>query len=294
MPYMNSTPHDNQFAKRVLERIADEKLTPRPRWEFLFQNYVFCGLGAVPVALGSFAFSAMLYEIENVDWRLALVTHGSFFAFFLDVAPFLWIGALILFITLGYANVRRTNHGYRYSLSLIALGAILTSLSLGTALYATGFGGLVEELGAPFHRPILAEEHAWGLAPGKGLLGGQVVSATPGVASFVLRDFNGVAWTVDGSDLRMPDLAVVARGGPVRIVGVPVPGGVPATATSSVFPACFVLPWETHGDFRHDAVQFPLTGVASTSERNPLIGRSEACKGIRPYAQLRMIDAAGL
>ena len=282
--------NDDHFAKRVLERISDEKLTPRPRWEFVFKNYVFWGLGAVAIALGAFAFSAMLFEIENVDWRLALVTHGSFLAFFLDAAPFLWVGALALFIALGYVNVRRTNHGYRYSLALIAAGAVLTSLTFGAALYATGLGGLIEEtVGAyaPFHRPILTEERSWWLAPGKGLLGGHIVSSAPDVASFVLRDFNGALWNVDGSDLRMPDIAAVARGGLVRIVGVP------TTATSTVFHACFVLSWEFHGDFQHAPSPLPVAAIASTSERSPFAVRSEVCKGIRPYQQLRALDEAG-
>lgn len=288
---MTTHPHDDRFAKRVLERISDEQLTPRPRWEFVFKNYVFWGLGAFAVALGAFASSAMLFEVENVDWRLALVTHNDFFSFFLDAAPFLWIGALVLFILIGYVNVRRTNHGYRYSLVTIALGAVLTSLTLGAALYASGFGGLVEEtVGAytPFHRSILIEERSWWLAPGKGLLGGHVVSAAPSVASFVLRDFNGAMWNVDGSDLRTPDLAAVARGGLVRVIGVP------TTATSTVFHACFVLPWEFHGDFRHTPSPLPVATIASSSERSSFVARSEVCKGIRPYQQLRVLDETGL
>ena len=290
MTTMNHYPHDEPFAKRVLERISDEQLTPRPRWEFVFKNYVFWSLGAIAVALGALASSAMLFEMANVDWRLAFVTHSSLFAFFLDVAPFLWVGALALFIALGYANVRRTNHGYRYSLTLIAIGAILTSLTLGAALYASGFGSLVEETAgayAPFHRPILAEERSWWLAPGKGLLGGHLVSAAPDATSFVLRDFSGALWQVDGSDLRTPDLAAVARGGLVRIVGVP------TAATSTAFHACFVLPWAFRGDFRNAALPLPLAAIASTSERSASAARSELCRGIRPYAQLRALDETG-
>jgi len=291
MTPMHTHPNDEPFAKRVLARISDEHLTPRPRWEFVFKNYVFWSLGALAVALGAFAFSAMLFEVENVDWRLALVTHASLFAFFLDAAPFLWVGALALFLLLGYANVRRTNHGYRYSLTTIAVGAVLTSLTLGAALYATGLGGLVEEtVGAyaPFHRPILTEERSWWLAPEKGLLGGHVVSAALGATSFVLRDFNGASWNVDGSDLRTPDLAAVARGGLVRVIGVP------TSATSTVFHACFVIAWEFRGDWGRTPPPLPLAVIASTSERSSAAARSEVCRGIRPYAQLRALDETGL
>lgn len=280
---------EDAFAKRVLARITDERLAPRPHWEFVFKNYFFWGLGVFAVVLGAFAFSAIIFEIENVDWQLASVTHSSFLAFFLDAAPFLWVGVLALFMLIGYLNVRWTNHGYRYPLPLIALGAVLTSVALGTAFYATGFGGTIEDVAGtnlPFHRPVLMAMRSWWLAPEKGLLGGSVVSAAPDVSSFVLRDFKGVVWQIDGSDLRTPDLTTVARGGVVRVVGVP------TTATSSEFHACFVLPWESRG-VSMQAPPPPLAVIASTSERGLVFARSEECRGIRPYQQLRAIDETG-
>ncbi|MHB8860564.1 MAG: hypothetical protein ACYC48_02400 [Minisyncoccota bacterium] len=287
---MPTNQEEDTFAKRVLTRITDERLSPRPYWEFAFKNYFFWGLGVFAVVLGAFASSAIIFEIENVDWRLALVTHSSFFSFFLDAAPFLWVGALALFIFIGYLNVRRTNHGYRYPLPLIALGAVLTSLVFGAALYATGFGGAIEDAAGtslPFHSPIIMAERSWWLAPEKGLLGGTVESADTDMPSFVLRDFSGALWQIDGSDLRRPDLITVVRGGIVRVVGVP------TAATSSEFHACFVLPWEPRGGPGREVPPPPLAVIASTSERSSVFVRSESCKGIRPYQQLRLIEETG-
>ncbi|HUY62430.1 MAG TPA: hypothetical protein VMV50_01395 [Candidatus Paceibacterota bacterium] len=285
-------PHTpDPFAKRILERIKGERLVPRPRWEFVFKNYFFWTLGAIAVILGAIAFSAALFQVENAGWRLSVVTHESFLSFVLDTAPFLWACALILFILIGYVNVRRTNHGYRYPLLLIALGAVLTSVTLGTAFYATGFGGEIEEaLGGhlPFYRPILVEERSWWVAPEKGLLGGRVLSVTPGVASFMLQDFDGRTWEVDGSDLRGPDLTIVARGGEVRVVGVP------ATTTAAVFHACFVFPWQTYGLVENGPLPVPLAFFSTTSERIATTTRSELCRGIRPYQELRTLDENGI
>jgi hypothetical protein len=285
---MNTSPQHPQkdkLAERVLQRIASEN--PRPRWEFIFKNYFFWGFGAVAVIFGSFAFAAILFEIENIDWRLAPATHGDLLTFFFAAAPFLWIGMLVAFILLGYITVRRTTHGYRYPLTIIAIGAVLTSITLGSALYATGLGGPIE--GAPgthlpFYRPIVVEEHSWWLAPERGLLGGKVVSVTPLTTSFTLRDFNGNLWNIDSSDLRSFDQVAIARGGEVRVVGVPM------TATSSTFHACFVFPWESHGNFRKAIPPPPLAVIASTSNVQINIARSEACQNIRPYQQLRDLD----
>ena len=291
---MHDDHKDDQLARKVLKRISGEHLVPRPRWEFIFKNYFFWIFGAFAVALSALAFSAMLFDIQNVDWRLSAATHANFLAFFLEAAPFLWAGALILFILVSYVNVRRTAHGYRYSLVVIALSAVLASLVLGSALYASGLGGEIEEaIGdhPPFYRPILVEERSWWLAPEKGLLGGRVVSLAPNNASFALRDFKGHLWQVETGDLRNTDFAAVLHGGIVRIVGVPV------AATSSTFHACFVFPWEIRygffGNFFHTSSPSRLTLSTSTGERSVTTPRSEICKGIRPYRQLRSIDETG-
>lgn len=277
---------DASLAKRVFARITEEHLTPRPRWEFVFENYFFWGLGAFAVLLGASAFSAIIFEVANVDWRLSGVTHSDFVSFFFDAAPILWVIVFALFLLIGYLNVRRTNHGYRYPLKVIALGAILTSLTLGSAMFASGFGGAVENITGdqiPFHRSIQNRVHSWWFAPEKGLLGGEVLSVAPDVSSFVLRDFKGTLWTIDGSELRAQDLTTVARGGSVRVVGLPVrPGEAVAT-----FRACFVLP----GNFQHGSPT-PLAIVASTSERSVMAGKG-ICESIPPYQQLRRIDDAG-
>lgn len=283
--------HPDAFAKRVLERIRGERLVPRPRWEFTLRNGFFWVLGALAVALGAVAFSAALFKVENAGWRLAIATHHSFTAFLIDAAPLLWIFALTLFIIIGYVNVRHTRHGYRYPLLLITLGAILTSITLGSALYAAGFGGEIEEaLGGrlPFYHPILVEERSWWLEPDQGLIGGRITSVAPDVSSFVLQDFKGRSWTVDASDLRGVDLSVVARGGTVRVIGVP------ATTTSAVFHACFTFPWQTHGLASNEPPPMPLALIGSTSERSATTTRSESCRGIRPYQELRAIDENGL
>lgn len=285
-------PHiEDHLAERVLHRIEDEHLTPRPRWEFLLKNYVFWTFGVFAVILGALAVSASFFEITNVDWRLGSATHPDFVSFFLAAAPVFWVVTLILFLLIGYINVRHTNHGYRYSLWVIALGAVMMSLTLGSGIYAVGFGRMVEEVVGdhpPFYRPIVAAQESWWLAPEKGLLGGKVVQVASNMTSFVVDDFTGHTWQVDSSDLRSRDLITVARGGEVRIVGAP-------TATSSTaFHACFVFPWKEHNDGDTDVPPRPLATISSTTERNTMATRSEICKGIHPYQQLRSINKEGL
>ncbi|HVB19910.1 MAG TPA: hypothetical protein VNF51_01315 [Candidatus Paceibacterota bacterium] len=288
----SDSPKGDYLAKRVLNRIVDERLAPRPRWEFLFKNYFFWCLGALAVTLSALAFSATLFEIANIDWRFSIVTHPDPFSFFLAAAPFFWIIALALFLLLGYANIRSTNYGYRYSITTLALGAVLASFVLGASFYATGFGGAVEEMigdHPPLYRPTLTAQRSWWLAPQDGLLGGQVIRTDPSGTSFALRDFNGQIWQINGSDLHNPDRAAVTRGGIVRVIGVP------TAATSSAFHACFVFTWEISGGFAGVPPSLSFApSIASTSEKSSTNVRSEACRGIRPYRQLRNIEGNGI
>lgn len=272
----------DRLAERVLERIESQHLSPRPRWEFLFTNYAFWTLGALAVALGALAFSAVLFEVTNAPWSLSAATHPDFLSFFLAVAPFLWVAVLALFIGVGYATIRHTKRGYRYPLAIIAIGAILTSMVLGGALYAAGAGQAVEEsLGdhPPFYRPIMLEDRAWWDAPTQGVLGGDVLSVTVD-SSFTLKDFSGNIWTIDADDLRAPDLKALVAGQTVRVVGVP------TSATSSVFHACFIFPWNMPGGAQGAP---PPLYIASSSERTAVLERSEECRGIRPYGALHAL-----
>jgi hypothetical protein len=281
----NEQTHEH-LAKRVLGRINDEHLTPRPRWEFILKNYALWGVGILAVALGALAFSAILFEIQNVDWRLSPATHTDGFSFFFATAPFIWVLALALFTLVGYLYVRRTKHGYRYPLVVIAFSAVLLSVACGSGLYLIGFGGEVEEsIGdhPPFYRPILVEERSWWLAPDKGLLGGEVAEVAPHIDTFMLRDFSGHVWTIETNDLRNRDLAVIARGGTVRVIGTP------ATSTDAVFHACFVFPWTTRGGYQREPFPPPFAVVASTTGKRAE-DRSDACQGIRPYQQLHNIE----
>lgn len=293
-------PHEpsEHLAQRVLDRIVTEKVSPRPRWEFLLKNYSFWTFGVLAVALGAVAFSAALFEVENAGWSLYAATHTDLVQFFLDVVPFLWVAALAAFILVGYANIRHTRRGYRYSLALIALGAVLTSVTLGTGLYAAGFGGEIEEaIGnhPPFYRPILSEERSWWLAPNKGLLGGIILSVEPAASSsqltILLKDFSGHLWRIDGTDLRRADLSALAHGGIVRVVGVPI---VTSATTTSDFHACFIFPWEVFNVVTTPPLPRTLAFIASTSERIAGTARSELCRGIRPYKQLHTLDKNGL
>lgn len=140
---MIDTHSGSPLAERILTRIETEKVVPRSRWTFVAINYLFWTLGGVAVFFGSLAWSAAIFEAAHAGWRSALPADPRPLQFLFETAPYLWALALLLFIALGYATIRRTSRGYRYPIGLLALGAIAASIALGSILYALGFGRTV-------------------------------------------------------------------------------------------------------------------------------------------------------
>jgi len=283
---MNNQPRnpEDSLTKRVLEQIEGERVAPRPRWEFVLENWFFWTLGGVAVALGAFAAAAALFEIANAGWAFYAKTHPDLLTFFIQAAPFLWLIALAVFIFVGYTNIRRTKRGYRYPFWIIACGAVLTSIVLGTALFAAGFGQEIDEaIGdhPPFYRPVVVEEHSWWENPSRGLLGGMVVAVSGANDSFTLQDFNGSSWTIDASELSTTSLAAVERGGQVRVIGVPDPDA------TSTLEACYVFAWQTYGAHNPAPPPAPFAVIPPPNETIAPATRSDECKGIRPYGPPR-------
>lgn len=298
---MTTTPHSEKgtqnVTKRVFEHIDREHLRPIPRARFVLQNVALWAFGILSILFGAIAAAAALFALANAGWRYYVATHDNFLTFLVQSAPFLWLLSLAVFVLIGYELFRHTKTGYRYSFVWIVTGSVALSIALGGALYTFGLGEVFEEtIGTyvPFYQPTIAATHAMWVHPERGLLAGNVLAFASDTSSFTLRAFDGSVWTIDSDDLRGPDNAVLAKGGLVRIVGVPLAQPVVKAASSTrdtdgaLFHACFVFPWEVYGAFGGAHIAAPMQNVLH--ERKVQGERSEECKGVRPYTPLRALE----
>ena len=274
------------LAERVLTKISREHMTPRPRWRYVFRNRALWIAAVLALGIAALSSAAILFILANAGWRYAPATHGNTFALLLAVLPSVWLVALILFIVAGYWNIRHTARGYRYPLPLVVAMVVLFSVLSGAVLFTAGFGQEVEEgIGAyvPFYHPFLGQERSWWLDTSHGLLMGRIVTLSPDFSSFTLQTSSGVLWHINTSDLRSADITILARGGTVRVVGVP-----RAATSTTPFHACFVFPWEIRGSFFTPPI--PLVALPPPSEIISRGERSKLCKGVRPYKPLRALE----
>jgi hypothetical protein len=190
-----------KLSNKILQKIKEEKIEPKPRWQFLLKNYAFWAAFGVSVIIGGLAFCVVLGILVDNDWdiyRLAAENPGK--KIFLSL-PFLWILALVLFLAAAFYYCKRTKCGYRYEVYSIIGLSILGSVILGSIFhFSFGMGREMEALVAekvPYYQKFYSpcnDRILW-LQPEKGLLAGEIIKiSSPN--SFDLKDFNDSFWVV--------------------------------------------------------------------------------------------------
>jgi len=216
---------ENKFCDKVLSKIKEEKIEPKPRWRFLLKNYCIWATFAISVIAGALAFCVILDILSDNDWDVyQYAIENPTERIFLSL-PFLWILFLALFSVAAYYNCKNTRCGYRHETYYVVGLSVLGSAAVGLILQLNfGMGEKMEALVAenlPCYRKIYTRCNSrtiW-LQPDKGLLGGEIVSISD-PDSFDLKDFGGLLWVV-----RKEKNALVRGGKPlfeeedVRIIG---------------------------------------------------------------------------
>lgn len=211
-----------EFDQKLVEKIKEEKISPKPRWHFLLKNGVVWASGILALLIGAAAVSVMIYLLKYSGWELRAETHKSFMEFFLLTLPYFWIVFLGLFVFLLYYNVKHTKTGYRYPIWMISVSGVLASIILGSVFYMFGLGRKIDNvLGekAPLYEIVINRQMSFWFAPEEGRLSGMIASEVSD-GRFYLIDPVGNAWQVSGRDFDDEELPEFLKAGePVSIVG---------------------------------------------------------------------------
>lgn len=280
----------NDLTQKVLDRIEVERVEPRPAWQFTWKNRLYWLLFALLVILASCSLSALLFSLANAGWEFASVTNDTFGDFFWSVLPSVWIIAAIVVMFLAYENFRHTKNGYRLPFLTAAGFGVLGIVVAGLALYASGFGQVVdEELGGqlPFYQPTFNRQQTMWMQPDRGLLAGEVMDVDTQNASFRIKSFDGQVWSLSSADLSPRSRDMLMSKNIVRVVGII--SSVDENG-NPVFKPCFVFPWDVHGGRFPSPPPMPRVAIHVEVERKIPDARSTDCKGVRPYDYLRRLQ----
>ncbi len=211
---------DKNFNENVLHKIKEEKLLPKPKWQFLLKNSIIWILGIFSLILGATATSLIFYMVRNEDAGIYSRAGGNPLEFLLVIVPLFWIICLFVFAVLVYFYIKHTKKGYKYSAKQIILVIIGASLLLGLAANAFGFDRLIDDtLGerAPFYDRVINPQLNYWSNPDNGRLTGMIIAEQSPI-EYSLVDRGGEVWvTVLAPDDDHNTKMIV--GHPVRLSG---------------------------------------------------------------------------
>ena len=282
-------------AEKVLAFIEKENVQPHSKWYFFFTNEFFWALGVTSICIGAFSFAIILLTYFNADPGLYRVDYDSYADFLFEWVPILWIVSLVLFVYVGYKNIQHTKRGYRYPFLLIVLGGFMLSVIGGTFLFIYGFASALDrefERRLPVYQSVQELKKEVALRPHRGGVGGEVISISDDISSFVLRDFKGSVWTISTEELPDIDKEIILENTYVRIIGIPSTTTIGVLGTSTMY-ACAVLPWELRDRKFSNVFLEPHMRFKNIQnelgERKESVVRSNVCKGVQPYMIIQEI-----
>lgn len=233
-----------ESAERLINKIKDQQIKPKPRWNFTYRNMLMWMLMLLSVLAGALAFSIILFAVQQIDFDLIAHMSHSRFEWWLGLLPFIWIISLIIFTAIAVYGLKYTRKGYKYSLkTLIALN-ITFSILAGSLFFIGGGAAWLEHAFASrvnSYESVNAKKVKMWSVPEEGNLSGYITEVHD--TYMVIKDFNEKVWTIDISDANISQMVKLEIDELVKIMG--------EMTAENKFSAIQVRPWGGFGQGRN-------------------------------------------
>jgi hypothetical protein len=212
----------DKLIEDTIAKIKNKHIVPEAKWKYLLRRYGAWLLFVLVVLLGAIAFSGAIYNLSSLDWDLYHFMHQNAFTYSLSIFPYFWSIILAIFVLAAFADIRKTETGYRFSWLKIISITIGGVALLGGLMFYFGFGRSFNNMmnnGAPYlgQHMMVTKESQWS-NPAVGLLSGTIVSAS--VEKLALTDLQGKKWTIFLNDKTLVrPKANTAVGQMIKIIG---------------------------------------------------------------------------
>jgi hypothetical protein len=236
---------NQEFGPKLLEKIKEEKIAPKPRWTFLLKESVIWGAGSLSLLVGGLVTAVVIYFFRDNSLNVYQRMDGSFLKFIFFTLPYFWLIFLALFIFVLYYNLKHTGRGYRYSVAAVAIISILLSLVLGVIFFQLGAGRLIDDLlgeRSPLYPQVFNQPIVFWNTPEEGRLTGLVISRISD-SEFILWDIDRQEWRVVSEAGHYFLSGAVEANRPIRIIGVKI--------DDNIFEAREILPVGPGRNFFH-------------------------------------------
>ncbi len=209
-----------KLSKSVLEKIKENDVKPKPRWQFIAERVGFWTLFILSVFIGGMATGIIFHELLGTEWGfLRYIAPNRMKAFFI-VLPYVWIGILGLVLFLAYKTFYKTKKGYKYHSTWVIGLSVLLSLILGFISYQSHASHRFEEMMHHVGTYAQIEEFRGGLwvNPENGILMGEIERITSDT-TFTFYDMREGEWVVDFAHASLFEGDIIGEGERAFIIG---------------------------------------------------------------------------
>jgi len=207
----------------LLERIESEDVRPRSRLFFQGRECIVWLLWVISIAIGALSIAVSLYVVSHSQYAMYEATHQNLLTYLVDVLPYLWVVTFGLMVVVAVYNLRHTKKGYKYPLWVILTSSVVLSFAGGSALQLFGLGYSVDSILGDNMEMYMSQDKMtqkmWQNPEEGRLMGRQVFSTVAPTSTVVFEDMSGQRWQLSVSDLPAQDIALLAAGNNVRILG---------------------------------------------------------------------------
>ncbi len=241
-PKTTTSSQKSPLANSVLVQIERGDCAMRSKYYFTGREWFVWLLWAVTVVVGAVAVALVLSRAMYGYYALYEVTHGTWYEFWLETVPYLWLTVFGVLIAAALVEIRYTNRGYRYPWWTILGSSLVVSVAGGFLLHVFGISYVIDrDFGSitTLYDSAAEREYRYWQQPGAGRLVGTFVHLDSELSTgrALFKDRQGALWEVNLVDLMESDLEQLHVGLPVRVYGT-----WPA-ASSTRFHACGVFSW---------------------------------------------------
>ncbi len=211
----------SDISKSILKKIDEKHIKPIPKWQFILLLVGLFVMFGFAILFGSMATGIMLLHLSANDWEIVPRIAGGLHSF-IYVLPYMWIIVVGLMVFLTTVLYKHTHKGYRLRPSVVVAVSIISSLLIGSILFATnsaeGIERALRENIQPYQQYQELRDKVW-QAPERGILPGRIVNIKEGTL-MLLDDFSGKRWEVNIEDVTLPPFAPKLKvGDQVVVVG---------------------------------------------------------------------------
>ncbi|HPT08358.1 MAG TPA: hypothetical protein PLE28_01535 [bacterium] len=214
---------EEKFTEKLIEKIKQEKITPKPKWSFFLKNEIIWITGILSVLFGAVSFSLIVYLFKAGQTLATGHFGGSFWQIFLTIVPIFWLVFLALFTFLAFLNIKKTKGAYKYSPILIFLFSVVASIILGEILNMFGLGQKFDDLlgrriHPAFYKNFMNPQIDFWSNPEEGRLSGLIIEINND-DSLLIRDIDSKEWTIYFSNSFFNNNIKFKKGIPIQCFG---------------------------------------------------------------------------